>query len=271
MPDSWRLIPLYEGTGVEQMAIDNWLLSQHIKGLQPACLRFYTWRSPTVSLGYHQKQFPERWNQLEHQGQHVELVRRPTGGRAVLHQGDLTYALITSGFKGPRREMYQHLCQFLIQGWRKLGVNLSFGSAGRGYIKNPNCFATATAADLVTDSGYKLIGSAQLYRAGCVLQHGSIRLNQDRALFNQVFEEETSKLDSSELDLSKLKKSNPNSTNPNSTNINTKFSNLEITEIMSALTDAACDCFNVSFEPQQLTPAMIQSAVADYLSKVERQ
>ncbi|MFK8182991.1 MAG: lipoate--protein ligase family protein [Phormidesmis sp.] len=186
----WRLVPWIEGTGAQQMAIDSWLLDQHVQGAQPSILRFYTWASPTLSLGYHQRQFPSHWNTLCWQGQQIDKVRRPTGGRAVLHQGDLTYAIITSARKGAsRRETYQRLCQFLISGWQSLGVALDFGMAGRGYIKNPNCFGTATAADLVMEDGYKLIGSAQVYREGCVLQHGSIRLNTDAALYEQVFQE----------------------------------------------------------------------------------
>jgi lipoate---protein ligase len=193
----WRLIPLCDSridsrqavTGAEQMAIDSWLLDQHVKGLQPASLRFYTWLKPTLSLGYHQRQFPAHWNNLHWQGQPIDLVRRPTGGRAVLHQGDLTYALITSRIQGSRRAVYQQLCQFLIEGWRNLGVPLSFGGAERGYSHNSNCFGTATAADLVMENGYKLIGSAQVYREGCVLQHGSIRLRPDCELFEAVFGE----------------------------------------------------------------------------------
>ncbi|MEO1791068.1 MAG: lipoate--protein ligase family protein [Cyanobacteria bacterium J06629_19] len=189
MPKKWRLIPHMEAAGTQQMAIDSWLLNQHMQGLQPPSLRFYTWAKPTISLGYHQRQFPAHWNHLIYKGEPVELVRRPTGGRAVLHQGDLTYALVTSGVNGSRREVYEQLCQFLIEGWKTLGVELSFGVAGRGYVKNPNCFGTATAADLVMADGCKLIGSAQVYKEDCVLQHGSIRLNPDNDLFEAVFGE----------------------------------------------------------------------------------
>ncbi len=171
------------------MAIDGWLLDQHVRGLQPSSLRFYRWIKPTLSLGYHQRQVPAHWNHLYWQGELIEQVRRPTGGRAVLHQGDLTYALVTSGLKGSRREVYQQLCQFLIEGWHSLGVALTFGGAERGYIHNPDCFGTATAADLVMADGYKLIGSAQVYREGCVLQHGSMRLHPDSDLFEAVFGE----------------------------------------------------------------------------------
>ncbi len=169
------------------MAIDSWLLQQHQLGLHPPTLRFYTWSPPAISLGYHQSIWPEHWRQLTWQGAPMELVRRPTGGRAVLHQGDLTYAVVTSGLTGSRVQVYQKICEFLIQGWRSLGVELHYGDSGRGYIHNPNCFGTATGADLILADGSKLIGSAQLRRGGAILQHGSIRLEPDAALFTQVF------------------------------------------------------------------------------------
>jgi lipoate-protein ligase A len=171
------------------MALDHWLLEQHQQGNHPPTLRFYTWEPAAISLGYHQRQWPQFWSELCWQGQPVDLVRRPTGGRAVLHQGDLTYAVVLSGLSGSRMEAYQQICEFLIQGWRSLGVELHYGQAGRGYIHHPNCFGTATVADLVLPDGAKLIGSAQLRRGTAILQHGSIRLQPDAKLFRQVFGE----------------------------------------------------------------------------------
>jgi lipoate---protein ligase len=171
------------------MAIDSWLLHQHILGEIPPTLRFYTWSNPTISLGYHQRHYPEHWQTLTWQDKSLDLVKRPTGGRGVLHQGDLTYALIISGLVGNRSDVYQQICQFLIDGWRSLGIELGYGSAGKGYIHNPNCFGTATSADLVCADGYKLIGSAQLIKSGAILQHGSMRLNPNLELFRQVFDE----------------------------------------------------------------------------------
>jgi lipoate---protein ligase len=185
----WRLIPPIEASGAIQMSIDRWLLDQHILGQIPPTLRFYTWSKPTISLGYHQRHYPEHWQSLVWQDLPVDLVKRPTGGRGVLHQGDLTYALIGSGFVGKRVEVYQQICQFLLDGWRSLNVELGYGTAGTGYIHNPNCFGTATSADLVCADGYKLIGSAQLIKSGAILQHGSMRLNPDLELFHQVFGE----------------------------------------------------------------------------------
>ncbi|MBE9227205.1 lipoate--protein ligase family protein [Phormidium sp. LEGE 05292] len=187
--DKFRLIPLLEASGKVQMAIDEWLLEQHRLGLHPPALRFYTWSPAAISLGYHQRRWPDFWENLSWENTKIDLVRRPTGGRAVLHQGDLTYAVITSGISGSRMQVYQKLCEFLIVGWRSLGVNLHYGTAGRGYIHNPNCFATATGADLLLDNGSKLIGSAQVYRDGAILQHGSMLLQPDRSLFSQVFPE----------------------------------------------------------------------------------
>jgi len=170
------------------MALDRWLVEQHAAGNLPPTLRFYTWNPIALSLGYHQRQIPDHWHCLTWQGQPLALVRRPSGGRAVLHQGDLTYALVVSGFAGTRMQVYRELCEFLVRGWRSLSVDLHFGDQGRGYIHNPNCFGSATAADLVRPDGTKLIGSAQLRHHIALLQHGSMRLHPDPKLFATVFE-----------------------------------------------------------------------------------
>jgi lipoate---protein ligase len=239
--NKWRLIPLLEASGRVQMAIDKWLLEQHRLGLHPPALRFYTWSPAAISLGYHQRRWPEFWENLTWQNSKLDLVRRPTGGRAVLHQGDLTYAVITSGISGSRGEVYQRLCEFLIGGWRSLGVNLHYGTTGRGYIHNPNCFATATGADLLLDDGSKLIGSAQVYRDGAILQHGSMRLQPDKYLFSQVF---------------------PDAAPPE---INLHLNQLEkslIPTVMQALITTAETCFNTELVMQPLTESEWQSIQA---------
>jgi lipoate---protein ligase len=213
--------------GRQQMAIDRWLLDRHCQGTHPPTLRFYNWQPVAISLGYHQQQYPEQWETLQWHGQPIELVKRPTGGRAVLHQGDLTYAVITSGFSAKRRESYEQICRFLIQGWQRLGVALHYGDAGRGYIQNPNCFGTATAADLVMADGAKFIGSAQLHQSGAILQHGSMRWLQDADLFERVFG-----------DRSPMPQLPDRLTQP---------------EIIQALTDAAIDCFDAAFTIAPLT------------------
>lgn len=245
----WRLIPLISAPGKVQMAIDSWLLEQHRLGLHPPTLRFYTWLPSAISLGYHQKQYPQTWLQLTWQGLPVELVRRPTGGRAVLHQGDLTYSVVTSGLKGSRIEAYQKLCEFLIQGWKSLGVELHYGEAGRGYIHNPNCFGTATGADLVTSDGAKLIGSAQLRRDGVILQHGSIRLEPDADLFAEVFGKDFF--------------------TPVQLPLSFREEDL-ISTVIAALTSAARDCFGVDFVLQPLSPEEWQEINQPQMNTDER-
>jgi lipoate---protein ligase len=206
MNNLWELLPYSEISGKLQMALDNSLLDRHSQDPQsPSILRFYRWTPPAISLGFHQKQYPIRWNAIA-QKHNLDIVRRPSGGRAVLHQGELTYAVITSadiggdqvgefedntfGRKRSHREIYEYISGFLIQGFSKLGVDLSYGKAGRGYIHNPSCFSTATNADLVVADGRKLIGSAQVYRYNSVLQHGSISINPNYKLLTELFQSE---------------------------------------------------------------------------------
>jgi lipoate-protein ligase A len=238
---SWRLIPLIQASGSVQMAIDRWLLAQHHKGNHPPVLRFYTWASPTISLGYHQRHWSPSWQQLTWQEMPIQLVRRPTGGRAVLHQGDLTYMVVTSGLTGKRIETYQAICKFLIQGWRSLGIDLHYGSVGRDYARNPNCFGTATGADLVCRDGYKLIGSAQLHQGGAILQHGSMRLEPDVQLFTQVFGEAAPLKVNLAIALSK---------------------DALIPTVVDALTHAAADCFGIEFVQQPLSNQEWQEILA---------
>jgi lipoate-protein ligase A len=221
----WRFIPIIDAAGAMQMAIDTWLLEQHRLGIHPPALRFYTWSPAAISLGYHQHRYPEHWQNLTWNGESVDLVRRPSGGRAVLHQGDLTYAVITSGLPGNRMQAYQTICEFLIQGWRQLGIELHYGQAGRSYIHNPNCFGTATAADLVTSDGAKLIGSAQLRRDRAILQHGSMRLKPDAKLFAEVFEED----------------------------INLPKSDISINDVMNTLVNAAKEYFAIELITKPFT------------------
>ena len=172
------------------MACDRWLWEHHGAGQGPSTLRFYGWSLPTLSLGYHQRRWPEHWNQLTWQGKKIPLVRRPTGGRAVLHQGGLTYAVVTSTVGTNRAIAYQRLCQWLIDGFTDLGIPLHFGDTKirRTNRDNPNCFGLATGADLCLPDGTKVIGSAQVWRDRTVLQHGTILLNPDPDLFATVFE-----------------------------------------------------------------------------------
>ncbi|BFM40885.1 biotin/lipoate A/B protein ligase family protein [Synechocystis sp. LKSZ1] len=185
---TWRLIPYLEAPGQQQMALDSWLLQDYVPRTQQPVLRFYGWCPVAISLGYCQHHYPEHWGNLRWQGQPLDLVRRPSGGRAVLHQGTLTYAIVLPHWGSrKRRDHYTYLCEFLRQAWGSLGVELTYGSADHHYRHNASCFNTATAADLVALDGSKLIGSAQRYTDQALLQHGAMLLEGDPLLFEQVF------------------------------------------------------------------------------------
>jgi lipoate-protein ligase A len=183
------------------MAIDHWLLTHYNPSEWFLVLRFYQWQPAAISLGYGQRHWPDRWQGVQWQGHPLPLVRRPTGGRGVLHQGDLCYALVTApsvgvkpNLKPNRLATYHHLCQFLQQGWNTLGFPLTSGSDRPSRVENQrcaNCFALNTPADLRLSNGCKWIGSAQRWRSGSpevVLQHGSMRLSPDPELWQQIFD-----------------------------------------------------------------------------------
>jgi lipoate-protein ligase A len=165
------------------MAIDSWLLDQQ----QPA-LRFYHWSRPTLSLGFHQRRLPDHWWQLADQGV-IDLVRRPSGGRAVLHGGDLTYALVWPDPPARRLEAYAAACRWLQEGFALMGQPLAMGREPMRRQAGGSCFASGTAADLIHPDGAKRIGSAQLWRRGRLLQHGSIQLQPPADLWRELFGE----------------------------------------------------------------------------------
>lgn len=188
--------------GTWPMAIDNWLLdnalatraaasaAEHPAGCLPAALagtlRFYQWPRPTLSLGFHQQRLPAHWLELAAAGV-LDLVRRPSGGRAVLHgSGDLTYALIWPSPPPQRAEAYRRSCRWLQRGFAAIDLPLEFGEAAINRDRD-SCFATSTAADLVHADGSKRIGSAQLWRRGALLQHGSILIQPQIALWRELF------------------------------------------------------------------------------------
>ena len=89
LAQSWRLIPYWDGPGHIQMTMDDWLLRQFVQGLGKPTLRFYGWQPAAISLGYFQKSYPEHWPTLTWEDQLLSIVRRPSGGRAVLHGADV--------------------------------------------------------------------------------------------------------------------------------------------------------------------------------------
>ena len=175
-----RTLPTSCLAGDWQMAIDGWLLAQG----KPA-FRLYRWQRPTLSLGFHQHAFEPHWGALAAAGV-IDLVRRPSGGRAVLHAGELTYALVWPHAIADRKRAYAIACGWLVEAFARIGLPLEPGHQAPSRQRS-NCFATSTTADLVHPCGTKRIGSAQLWRRGCLLQHGSILLEPPAELWELVF------------------------------------------------------------------------------------
>ncbi|MBC7288779.1 MAG: lipoate--protein ligase family protein [Armatimonadetes bacterium] len=171
------------------MSVDEALLVAAQQGLAPVTVRFYRWEPPTVSLGYFQEASDVNLEALRSLG--IGLVRRPTGGRAVLHNDELTYSIVVPAAALPGGHSigrsYLAITRALLLGLEVLGVQ---GQVGKESTSRDNltraCFALATRAD-VSAAGAKIIGSAQVRRAGVILQHGSIPLTLDRQLHAAIF------------------------------------------------------------------------------------
>jgi len=184
---AWRLIiEERPRTGAENMAIDEALMLVHAEGKSAPALRFYRWDPPAVSLGYFQDPRTEVDREACRQAG-VDIVRRPTGGRAVLHEHETTYSVVVSSdlLPGSVVETYRRLAAGLVAGLRSLGyeAELAPERATPGGADSPDgaCFEVPSSYEIVV-GGRKVVGSAQVRRRGVILQHGSIlkRLQPER-------------------------------------------------------------------------------------------
>lgn len=187
MANSWRFIHSGACSPAENMAIDEAVLTAVSEGKAPPTLRFYGWNPPTLSIGYFQKANDVDFEALREEG--LGFVRRPTGGRAVLHDRELTYSIIVSenypGIPRSVTEAYRVLSEGLLLGFRGLGLNaqmvqLVTDEEKQKYesIGSAACFDSPSWYELVVE-GRKVAGSAQTRQKDVVLQHGSILLDMD--------------------------------------------------------------------------------------------
>ena len=173
--------------GFDQMALDLNSLDQTISNPEIIfTLRFYYWTGDWLSIGYHQKEIPAHWKKLL-LNKEINMVRRPSGGGAVLHSGGITYALT---FKKTHYKIlsYEMVNIWLVKSFRELGLKLQNGNLRKSPI-NTNCFGTSLISDLVDENGFKRIGSAQYRKKGAFLQHGEIQTNPSKDLWFKLFKE----------------------------------------------------------------------------------
>lgn len=182
MTRPWRLLCDAAGSGPWNMGVDEALLESAAAG-GPASLRLYAWRGAWLSLGYRQALDEERAQRCAAAG--VGVVRRTTGGGAVLHGADLTYAVVAPEalLPGGLAASYACIAAGLAEALRELGVAVDPEPppppAGSGALAF-DCFAAPAAHELCA-AGRKLVGSAQRRGQAAVLQHGSLRLAPDPA------------------------------------------------------------------------------------------
>jgi lipoyl(octanoyl) transferase len=180
MAQRWRLlIEPTPATGWWNMAVDEVLLAGAASGAAPV-LRLYSWEGPWLSLGYGQPLHAATAAACRDAG--VEILRRVTGGRAVLHGADLTYGVAAPAEALPAGldASYRLLSDAIRLALRELGVEAERAPAAAAVAPSAgfDCFASP-ATDEICVAGRKLAGSAQRRVAGAVLQHGSIRVEPD--------------------------------------------------------------------------------------------
>lgn len=190
----WRLIKDGQLNGKCNMAVDHALLIACDELSTQPTLRLYGWNQPTITVGHSQN--------IEHdidlgraQKMGVEIVRRPTGGRALWHGSEVTYSVVaplgTPGLGHHLKDIFESISRYLISGLVRLGVPetiLEFqtgGNRSRGPERSSACFAELHFGE-ITAGGKKLIGSAQRRTQHAFLQHGSILIGEDFDRFTRV-------------------------------------------------------------------------------------
>lgn len=170
------------------MAIDQALLKLHVLGLSPPTLRFYQWQPPAISFGYFQQLKIINLSICSSLG--IDVVRRPTGGRAVLHQNELTYSLIAGtreGIPSSLPKAYDLICQGLLAGLRLIGIEAQMGQGTPTGSPPDICFLRTSISDIVCQ-GKKIVGSAQMWSGSSLLQHGSIILEPQKETWANLME-----------------------------------------------------------------------------------
>lgn len=178
----WHLIIDHPTNGPRNMAVDEMILQAVGAGTLPPVLRFYGWAPMCLSLGYGQTAKDADTQRIHARG--WDIVRRVTGGKAILHGDELTYSLAlpvdhplaTGGIV----ESYRRISRALLRGLSLLGLRTHADQkTGDVSTTGPVCFEVPSHYEIVTGDGRKLIGSAQVRRKTALMQHGTLPLHGD--------------------------------------------------------------------------------------------
>ena len=183
---AWQVIVDAQGrSGPENMAIDEALLEEADR-TGDAFLRLYRWDPPCLSFGRNEPA-ATRYDRASLERRHIAVVRRPTGGRAVWHDQEVTYAVAAPiALFGSLRQTYCAIHQRLAAALRSLGADTSLADrpAGRPPVVG-SCFSAPVGGEVLVN-GRKVIGSAQVRRGAALLQHGSILLDGSQEIVREV-------------------------------------------------------------------------------------
>lgn len=176
---NWKFVNTGFQTGSFNMYFDEKLASRLRDGSGHPTLRVYGWNPPAISIGANQRVEDFDLARLEREG--IGLVRRPTGGRAILHAQELTYSIVMPAATRSSREIYSSVSTGLLAGIQLIGIDAQFAPADRALprsFEDPAsipCFASSARWEIQVD-GRKIVGSAQRRYGTVVLQHGSLLL-----------------------------------------------------------------------------------------------
>lgn len=227
-------IPYKVNTGEYNMEYDKHLLEYSIeKNLKEPIFRLYGWSPACISLGRNQSD--EHINKDFCNKNNIDIVRRLTGGRALLHDNELTYSFVCpiEFLKNGETviQSYKEISGALALGLKKLGLNAEFPIEKKAHTNFEYCMSLATGADLSIDNK-KIIGSAQFRKQGYILQHGSIMFDYDEQKLENIFGEKplTEKI----------------------TTINNINPKIKLEELCLALKSGVEEFFNITLEKQSL-------------------
>ena len=190
---AWRWLDQGAADGATQMSVDAALM-QNPSGTATPTFRIYQWRPRCISFGYHQSGLPIHFERCRQEG--VDVVRRPTGGRAVFHSDEVAYAVVipreSEWYARSKQDLYRVISTGIAQGLRYLG--LPVGYARRSARMPPpsrapasvSCFSSTTRWE-ITLNGRKLVGSAQRLTLDGFLQHGSILMGNSHSRLMEFF------------------------------------------------------------------------------------
>jgi lipoyl(octanoyl) transferase len=261
--EQWRFIVTEAMSPAMNMAVDEAILQLHSEGKVPPTVRFYTWNPATLSIGYFQKVAKEiNMEALRERG--LGFVRRPTGGRAVLHDQELTYSVVISEShpKMPSSvtEAYKVISMGLLHGFQRLGLHAEMVSLATEEEKekysspgSSACFDSPSWYELVVE-GKKVAGSAQTRQKGVILQHGSILLEMDVELLFSLLNFPSERVKQRMMESFRQKAVTINEVSPRP---------IGLQEAVEAFRDGFASGLEVELVPGELTPE--ESALAEEL------